>query len=604
MLATDKEVLQHYEYSNFNKFTRCHKGTVSKETILQGVIKGDFYGFLVVDIHVPQNCKDRFEDFPPLFANHDVDIDDIGEHMRNHMVDIGSNLKKRRLLISDMQATEILLSSELLKFYLDQGLECTQIYQTIEYVPIKVFTDFVKKVTERRLEGAIDPNKKAIANLWKLSGNAAYGSTILNKFKYTRIRHVNNSREARLLVNDSKFRSLSKLGSQDIYEVQLAPARTLIDTPIQIGVAILLGAKLKLLKFYYEFVCKHVDKADFAVMQIDTDSMYLSLSGRNLLETIKKDHREIIRQQLEDHCKTERDPDSFLCRTCCDIHQREDCFHPGLLKLEFACKKMICLNSKTYICSDSESGKIKFSCKGLNKCKISKSKHPTDLYHNVLKTGVSQGDVNVGFKLHQNSIYTYSQQREAFSYLYLKRQVIDAGGVYTVPLDIMLRPANQPNILCIQNGYMVLSNQYKCPFKHGLQTYSSALQAFVILCIRSNITNKTNQEQMVNQVMSDSSGYNVWRVFNQIERQEDWKVLEYSCMRGIVESRLREIPKMMQALLSTGVKSLINADKCDSFFGTGENKHVVRWLNESDIPGRNYLGDILMTLRESVKNGK
>jgi predicted NAD-dependent protein-ADP-ribosyltransferase YbiA (DUF1768 family) len=89
----------------------------------------------------------------------------------------------------------------------------------------------------------------------------------------------------------------------------------------------------------------------------------------------------------------------------------------------------------------------------------------------------------------------------------------------------------------------------------------------------------------------------MWEICKGIEVTEQWKLIEYSCMRGIVESRLAEVPGMKQALKNTGSLTLINADKCDTFFGTGENKHVVRWLKEGDIPGRNYLGNILMGFR-------
>ena len=85
--------------------------------------------------------------------------------------------------------------------------------------------------------------------------------------------------------------------------------------------------------------------------------------------------------------------------------------------------------SKTYYCFGA---KDKFSCKGVNKkCNdIDKDK-----YLNVLLTKQNSGGVNRGFRVVNNTMYTYTQVRDAFSYFYPKRKVL-ADGVSTTPLDI------------------------------------------------------------------------------------------------------------------------------------------------------------------------
>jgi predicted NAD-dependent protein-ADP-ribosyltransferase YbiA (DUF1768 family) len=61
---------------------------------------------------------------------------------------------------------------------------------------------------------------------------------------------------------------------------------------------------------------------------------------------------------------------------------------------------------------------------------------------------------------------------------------------------------------------------------------------------------------------------------------------------------------MRDTLISTGEKVLINADATDSFFGAGEGPRVIRWLNEQDVPGRNYLGSILMGKRTKLRGSQ
>ena len=89
---------------------------------------------------------------------------------------------------------------------------------------------------------------------------------------------------------------------------------------------------------------------------------------------------------------------------------------------------MIGLCSKTYNCFGP---KNKFSCKGVNK-----KLNPIDnKYLQVLQTQRPSSGINRGFRVVNNTVYTYNQVRDGFSYFYPKRKVLD-DGVSTEPLDI------------------------------------------------------------------------------------------------------------------------------------------------------------------------
>ena len=53
----------------------------------------------------------------------------------------------------------------------------------------------------------------------------------------------------------------------------------------------------------------------------------------------------------------------------------------------------------------------------------------------VLLTKQDSAGVNRGFRVVNNTMYTYTQVRDAFSYFYPKRKVLE-DGVSTLPLDI------------------------------------------------------------------------------------------------------------------------------------------------------------------------
>ena len=82
----------------------------------------------------------------------------------------------------------------------------------------------------------------------------------------------------------------------------------------------------------------------------------------------------------------------------------------------------------------------KFSSKGINKQQV---QEPLSIFRSVLETGEKGSGQNTGFRLKNNTICTYTQVRDGFSYLYCKRQILD-DGTTTIPLDITLNPSKKP----------------------------------------------------------------------------------------------------------------------------------------------------------------
>ena len=160
------------------EFYRKHPKEVGKNEIMEGVRDGTFYGFLVVDINTPQHLRERYDSFPPLFANTNINHDDLGPLMKAYVEENNIQVKDRRYLMSGFEAREILLSSNLLAFYLKLGLVVTKIYQTVSYVKTYCFESFVDDVTHHRKEAMRDKDKKMIGELFKLIGNSSYGSQV------------------------------------------------------------------------------------------------------------------------------------------------------------------------------------------------------------------------------------------------------------------------------------------------------------------------------------------------------------------------------------------------------------------------------------------
>ena len=161
--------------TDYNKykpnFYKKHNRAVTQEQILHAIANGELYGYALVNIYVPEPLREAFDTFPPIFCNHTVEKEHLSPHMLHHVEKQGIKFDKgRRLLLTGMEAEEILLSSKMIEWCLKHGLRVSKVWEVVEFVPSRPFKEFVDDVADRRLQGARDPNKKIIAEIYKLMG--------------------------------------------------------------------------------------------------------------------------------------------------------------------------------------------------------------------------------------------------------------------------------------------------------------------------------------------------------------------------------------------------------------------------------------------------
>ena len=238
---------------------------------------GTFFGFLEIDIFVPDKLYKYFEEMPPLFCNTEVKFEDMGAFMQHFVTE--NNLSDRpRQLLSGMKAKKIMLSSPYLQWLLQKGLEVSKLYQVVEFSPSRCFRKFVQQVSEARRAGDKDDEKKIIADTLKLVGNSAYGSLIMDKTKHLNIHYADGRGAAQLKINNPRFKKCGEI-IDDVYELELAKDKICFNLPIQLGYHILQLAKLRMLEFQYDCLGKFCDERNFEYIEMDTDSAYISIAG-------------------------------------------------------------------------------------------------------------------------------------------------------------------------------------------------------------------------------------------------------------------------------------------------------------------------------------
>ena len=373
----------------------------------------EWFGFAEVDIEVPEELWPEFEEFPPLFINRGVPDSAVPQHMHDYLQQSGrKRFPEQKKLLGVMSAKKILLYAPLLAWYLNQGLKLTAVYRTIDYEPREIFSWFVNEVANNRRKGDAEKDKALLAEVFKLLGNSAYGKFIEAVERHTNAIYTCDEEEVDKSLRSARFKTLEEIGPA--YKVELRKSKITIDRPFQVGIVVYQLAKLRMLQFYYEFLDFYLDRRDFELIQMDTDSMYFALSRERLEDAIRPGYE----TQFEEEKKRWLAWNKWSNR------------EPGLFKLEKEATSGIALCSKCYHMEDQATGKAKVSSKGVNK---RQNEMRRERFERAL-AGDRDVVVNWGFRMQDGAMYTYEQRKLGLSAYYDKRWVLP-DGIHTEPLE-------------------------------------------------------------------------------------------------------------------------------------------------------------------------
>ena len=140
-----------------------YKLPLSKETLLMRIHEDKLFGYVQCGLEVPEELRERFANFPPIFKNCDVGRANIGKFMLEYAEKNAVLLKPQRMLISSYKLNNGIVITLLLKFYLKLGLG-----RFVEYTPQKCFNGFVQSVVDARREGDENPDSSVVAETMKL----------------------------------------------------------------------------------------------------------------------------------------------------------------------------------------------------------------------------------------------------------------------------------------------------------------------------------------------------------------------------------------------------------------------------------------------------
>lgn len=254
-----------------------------------------WFGFAEVDIKIPENLREKFSEMAPFFHNKEVPIEKVPEHMQAYLQKTARKQVEQKKLLASLEAEKILLYEPLLAWYISHGAEITKLYRTINYKPEKIFPWFVEEVTKARRTGDVEKDKALLAEVFKLLGNSGYGKLIENLERQTNVIYTKDEEVVNRALRSSFFSDLCEIG--DAYELESRKTKISIKRPFQGGIAVYQLAKLRMLEFYYDFLDKFVSRKDFELIQMDTDSNYMAISGEKFEDVVRPEMQEAFKAE-------------------------------------------------------------------------------------------------------------------------------------------------------------------------------------------------------------------------------------------------------------------------------------------------------------------
>ena len=132
-------------------------------TFSRGVLRGKVFGFVQVDIEVPDDLYDKFSEMPSLLVVQEIPDCAIPEEMKIYKEKTHrKTVNCTKMLLGGMKAKKILLYTPVLEWYLQHGLRLTAVHQSIEYEPGMPFSWFPEEVANARCEADKDLLNKEI----------------------------------------------------------------------------------------------------------------------------------------------------------------------------------------------------------------------------------------------------------------------------------------------------------------------------------------------------------------------------------------------------------------------------------------------------------
>lgn len=403
--------------------------TDTEASLLEAIRTNQVFGFAKCSVRTPPELIEKFEKssflFPPVIKRSIITDDLISPFMKERMIE-QERKAGQSTLIQTYNGDDLLLMTPIIQFYLDEGIEVSNITSFIQYIPGRGLAPFVNKVVSMRIQ-ATEEGDDAKQLTAKLFGNAGYGKCAENVLKHKNTSLYPADYNIARIACKALYRDHSIIhteeGEPSATEVT-CDKKTISDSkPVHIGVCILQWSKLLFLRFMF-YLYHHFEPGSFRSVYADTDSICLALTRTRDVtnDTEEEKYRSLFDPIIRPEMKQswENTWKNWICTT----NETIDIRKPGKLKCEFLFRRgrFCALSPKAYFAYNQEEEDQKTGYKGV--CHAEARRLTLEAYLECLYGSTTTLVHNRGFKLNkEKQLVYYDQLKRGLNNIFCKFRV-------------------------------------------------------------------------------------------------------------------------------------------------------------------------------------
>jgi len=142
-----------------------------------------------------------------------------------------------------------------------------------------------------------------------------------------------------------------------------------------------------------------------------------------------------------------------------------------------------------------------------------------------------------------------------------------------------------------------LSNFYMCKFSIGEVTYHSSEQAYQY---RKALAH--GKPDLAKRILNTTSPYDAKSLSRYINCTPEWESENGQVMEEILKAKFHQVPAARQELTDSTERVIVEAVPGQHWWGSGMDPDATFHTRKEGWPGKNKLGDILMSIRASFKD--
>ena len=146
----------------------------TEESLEEGIINGELFGFAVLDVETPENLIKEYEEagflFPLVIRREEITAEYLSSYMKERFAEESAKID-RKTVIQSYNGTQILVFTPIIQFWISRGMKISNITKFYQFVPGKALKPFADKVYNMRCEATYEKDESK-GNTAKIFGNS------------------------------------------------------------------------------------------------------------------------------------------------------------------------------------------------------------------------------------------------------------------------------------------------------------------------------------------------------------------------------------------------------------------------------------------------